>query len=111
MEPSVIIVALQNKAWYDVPASVDWSTKFFSQEVQESQHMNLLYMDNLDAQTSEEFKQSLAESCNTVPHYLTANATDEIQPVDDGVGKAMKSQSVKILERRLIEDPELHAKW
>ena len=47
-------------------------------------------MDNLHAQTTDAFKEFISEHCNTLAWYFPANNTDEVQPVDAGVGRMLK---------------------
>jgi hypothetical protein len=51
---------------------------------------HLLLCDNLDSQTTPEFKAYLLEHCNCYVHNLVAGNTDEIQVVDAGFGRLIK---------------------
>ncbi|CAB1106732.1 unnamed protein product [Ectocarpus sp. CCAP 1310/34] len=47
---------------------------------------SILIMDNLHAQTTDDFKEDLAKHCNTLAWYGPSECTDEVQPVDAGAG-------------------------
>ncbi|CAB1100003.1 unnamed protein product [Ectocarpus sp. CCAP 1310/34] len=52
---------------------------------------SILIMDNLHAQTTDEFKEYLAKHCNTLAWYGSSECTDEVQPVDaGGAGRFLK---------------------
>ena len=56
--------------------------KVFSEDVKEVPGVNLTFLDNLDGQTKPAFQQAMKQCCNSVCHFLTAGATDEIHVVD-----------------------------
>jgi hypothetical protein len=49
----------------------------------------LLFQDNLDAQKQPEYIQQLADS-NVDDHKLPPNQTDQVQPIDRGLGRQVK---------------------
>ena len=104
-------VQFQRKAWYDEPTCLDWAIKHFSRDVKEVSGRNLLFMDNLDGHIRVPFKKALMQQCNSAPHYLTAEATSEIQVIDGGPGKEVKDEGEKILEEMLLNDEEFFKKW
>ena len=105
-----MMCALQKKAWYDQQACTEWALRCFAKDVEKVPGKNLLFMDNLDGQTCPPFRAALAR-CNTKPHFYAAQATDEIQVVDGGIGKDLKHIAQQILEKRLIEDTVFYEKW
>ena len=104
-------VMFQRKAWFDEKTCVDWAVKHFSQDVEEVDGDNLVFLDNLDGQTRPAFKNAMKEACNSACHYLTAGCTDEIQVVDGGVGKAIKQEIVILTEKKLLEDEPFFQRW
>ena len=51
---------------------------------------HLLSCDNLDSQTTDEFKSYLLEHCNCYVHNPLPGNTDEIQVADSGFGRLIK---------------------
>ncbi|CAB1106958.1 unnamed protein product [Ectocarpus sp. CCAP 1310/34] len=51
---------------------------------------SILIMDNLHAQTTDEFKEYLAKHCNTLAWYRPSECTDEVQPGDAGTGRFLQ---------------------
>ncbi|CAB1106944.1 unnamed protein product [Ectocarpus sp. CCAP 1310/34] len=58
-----------------------------------SKARSILIMDNLHAQTTDEFKEYLAKECNTLAWYGPSECTDEVQPVDAGAGRFIKVEA------------------
>ena len=104
---------MQRKAWCCQQACIDWVYKFFSQDVKEvpGNGTNLLFMDNLDGQTTKQFQQGLKKAANANAHYYTAQATDEIQTIDGGIGKEVKRVYQQLLEEKLISDQLFYNQW
>ena len=101
----------QPKAWYDEVTCVDWAAKLWSEDVKEVDGANLVFLDNLDGQTKPAFMAAMKEACNSFPHFLTAECTDELQVVDGGVGREIKRKATKLIEQKLLEDTEFFRKW
>jgi hypothetical protein len=72
-------------------------------------HSFLLFLDNLHAQTTDDFKAKL-QSQSTHPHYLPAGFTDQTQPIDDGYGALVKLYISRKLDDWLESDDNLE-KW
>merc|ERR1711981_418281 len=81
-------VFYQKNAWADTQFSCDWVEKTLKPAVPEDEEF-LLICDNLNAQTSEAFKQSV-RSINGLVWYGLPGATDKWQPVDAGYGFTLK---------------------
>ena len=103
--------ALQPKAWYDEPTCIEWALKHFCEDVKDIPGRNLLFCDNLSGQTKPGFQKALDKACNADGHFLTANASDEIQVIDGGIGKNVKDVAQQLLEKKLIEDEQFFLKW
>ena len=85
-----VIVRFQPKAWADRPYSIAWAQEDLSDYIINSGECDvkqeyLLFHDNLDSQTTPEFRAALR--CGEMKgnaHALLAGNTDCIQPVDGG---------------------------
>ncbi|CAB1108496.1 unnamed protein product [Ectocarpus sp. CCAP 1310/34] len=66
---------------------------------------SILIMDNLHAQTKDDFKECLAKQCNTLAWYGPSECTDEVQPVDAGAGRFFKVEVGRQMDIWL-EQPE-----
>ena len=89
-------VYYQENAWADTKVSVEWVQKTLSQSVKDDERF-VLFFDNLTAQVSEEFKESVSKR-NGVVWYGLSNATDLWQPVDAGYAQILKTLTVKLNE-------------
>lgn len=78
---------IHEKAWADTKVSVEWVQKTLSQSVKNDERF-VLFCDNLTAQVSEEFKESVSK-LNGVVWYGLPNATDLWQPVDAGYAQIL----------------------
>ena len=65
---------------------------------------HLLLCDNLDSQTTPEFKAYLLEHCNCYVHNLLPGNTDEIQVVDAGFGRLIKHYANEAASEWLDDD-------
>ena len=61
------------------------------QAVDQSPGRTLMFMDNLRGQTTDQFVAALGR-VGVDPHCLPANMTDDVQPVDKSIGKAIKDR-------------------
>ena len=95
--PRELMVLWQPKAWCDRPIAVEWAKLVFKKVIKadiaagvcDSEDAYLLIQDNLDAQKQPEYLDEL-KKLQTDDHKVPPNNTDETQPVDDGVGRAIK---------------------
>lgn len=92
-------VLFQPKAWADRPTSLAYVreslAKTFRKDADGRRH--LLFCDNLDSQKTQKFKDALRRVGADV-HFGVACLTDDWQVVDNGVGKAIKSQMAEELD-------------
>lgn len=65
------------------------------------QEQSIRFADNLQAQTTDEFKISLHDECNTRLRLLPPDTTDELQPVDAGYERLLKVEAGKKLDKWL----------
>ena len=73
----------------------------------------LLFQDNLDAQCKSrnpEYINYLKTDCQTDDHKLPPNKTDQVQPIDRGIGMAIKFHVGNLLDQWLEDDDNLN-KW
>ena len=85
----------QAKAWCDRKVAVDWVERTVAEFVQRDRERPrkgdqkyLMIQDNLDAQKQELYQQRLEEQ-GVKSWYVPANYTDDVQPVDRGIGRAV----------------------
>ncbi|CAB1105649.1 unnamed protein product [Ectocarpus sp. CCAP 1310/34] len=71
---------------------------------------SILIMDNLHAQTTDEFKEYLAKECNTLAWYGPSECTDEVQPVDAGAGRFIKVEAGRQMDIWLEQSDNLE-RW
>ena len=96
--PDGLVVLWQEKAWVDRPTALEWAEKvikpFIEAEcnagVASSSDRYLLFQDNLDAQKQPEYIRYLREECQTHDHKVPPNETDQVQPIDRGLGWHVK---------------------
>ena len=82
----------QKNAWADTNVSVDWVKRTLKEGVEAAQDGNsefVLLCDNLEAQTSDDFKDAVRE-INGLVYYGPTGATDIRQPIDAGYGALLK---------------------
>ena len=108
-------VFFQENAWADQKFCMEWAQRPNRKNLMRGrghlpQERPILLMDNLHAQTTDAFKEFLSEHCNTLASYFPANNTDEVQPVDAGVGRMLKVEVGKQLDIWLGQADNLE-KW
>ena len=81
-------VYFQSNAWADTKFSCEWVKKTLKDAVNDLDHF-ALFCDNLTAQVSSEFKESVSDQSG-VCWYGLPNATDLWQPVDAGYAELLK---------------------
>ena len=85
-------IYFQKNAWADTAVSCEWVKKTLKPAIQEGHDGDtefLLYCDNLNAQTSDEFKRAVRKIKGLV-WFGPPGATDIWQPVDAGYGSMIK---------------------
>ena len=116
--PPELDVLWQPKAWVDRPTSVAWAKTSFKKVIEaniaagvcDEQARHLLLQDNLDSQKQPEYLDVLSTNCRTDDHTVVPNNTDETQPVDDGLGRAIKLNMGR-LEHEWLEDDANLSRW
>ena len=119
--PEGLVVLWQDKAWVDRPVALEWARASWKKMVEadvaagvaDASTRYLLYQDNLDAQRPDrnpEYTAVLKDECHTDSHMLPPGKTDEVQPVDDGMGRQVKIYMGQ-LEDEWLEDDENLEKW
>lgn len=102
-------VMFQPKAWVDADVAQRWvlkcATKFLN-----TGKKNLVFMDNLNAQTSHTFKRLMNKTCNAYCYYFVPGCTDVQQPIDQGVGAILKRCLGDELDSWLMK-PENLEQW
>lgn len=88
-------VFFQENAWADQKFCMEWAKRSYREGLMRGRGelpkaRSILIMDNLHAQTTDEFKEYLAKHCNTLAWYGPSECTDEVQPVDAGAGRFLK---------------------
>eukprot|EP00966_Prymnesium_polylepis_P245340 5675717-Prymnesium_polylepis.1 len=77
--------------------------------VADSSSRYLLFQDNLDAQKQPDYIQYLRDWC-VDDHKLPPNETDQVQPIDRGLGRQVKIYLGQQMDEWLDDDDNL-AKW
>lgn len=81
-------VYFQENAWADTKFSVEWIGRTLK-PITKNENRFALFCDNLTAQITEDFKESVSK-INGVCWYGLPNATDLWQPVDAGYAQLLK---------------------
>lgn len=71
---------------------------------------SLLFLDNLAAHRCEEFTTKVKENGFDI-HYLPANCTQWIQPIDHHIGQMLKTMIAKEMEDDFLHDKQLQENW
>ena len=105
-------VYFQKKAWADTKFTLDWINNTLTKTLEQKNQSGevILFMDNLAAQTQPATRAAL-KRLNVKFHYLVANATDNIQPVDHNVGVTVKRYMSVIMLQMFEDDEELGDYW
>ena len=80
----------QENAWMDCPLAVKWIQDTFAPNVDKNAE-NVLFLDNLNCQTKEQFHNVAKELASTLVYALPPEETDKVQPVDQGEGWLTKT--------------------
>jgi hypothetical protein len=104
----------QAKAWLDRVVACAWAEGTLAPAIAaviaaKGGKLALLFADNLDGQTCEQFKNAAAKAQAFV-YNLVAGCTDEIQPVDAGYGREIKRAYGAAMAKWLQNDANLD-KW
>jgi len=101
-------IYFQKNAWADTEFSVEWVNKTLAKVV-EGVDRYALFLDNLTAQQTTEFKEAVS-SQNGVCWFGLPNATDLWQVVDAGIAQLLKTLTKKEQDDWLMDD-ENSDKW
>ena len=115
--PSGLVVLFQKCAWVDRPVALDWVDKvmkpFIEAEraagVADQSARYLLFEDNLDAQKTPEYIEAL-RGISIDDHKVPPNHTDEVQPIDRGLGRQVKIYLGQQMDAWLEDDDNLE-RW
>ena len=118
--PPELVILWQQKAWADRPTSIDWVNKCFAKMIEADKAAGvadetsryLMIADNLDSQDATRNPPYITalDKCQTDDHKVPAGKTDQVQPVDDGLGQHLKIY-VGQEEDKWLEDDENMIKW
>jgi hypothetical protein len=115
--PPGLVVLWQAKAWVDRPVAKEWVEDvigpFIEAErkagVASTDTQYVLFQDNLDSQKQPEYI-SLLKSWGVDDHKLPPNETDQVQPIDRGLGRHVKIYLGQLMDEWL-DDHENLEKW
>ena len=115
--PKGLVVLWQDKAWVDRPLAMEWAEDvikpFIEAEraagVAKDTSRYLLFQDNLDAQKQPEYIKYLHDWA-VDDHKLPPNETDQVQPIDRGLGRHIKINVGMQMDEWLDDEDNLE-KW
>jgi hypothetical protein len=95
--PAGLVVLWQDKAWVDRPLALEWAEDVIKPFVEAERKAGvadtstryLLFQDNLDAQKQPDYIKLLSD-WGVDDHKLPPNETDQVQPIDRGLGRQVK---------------------
>ena len=96
-------VFFQAGAWVVTATCIAWAKQSFRCSIKVDEEAvpserSILFVDDLHAQTTDEFKRALVEDCNRLVWLLSPGCTDEVQPADAGCGRLLKVEFRRELE-------------
>ncbi|CBJ33249.1 C2H2 zinc finger protein [Ectocarpus siliculosus] len=108
-------VFFQQNAWADQKFCMEWAKRSYREGLirgrgELPKARSILIMDNLHAQTTDEFKGYLAKQCNTLAWLGPAECTDEVQPVDAGAGRFLKVEVGNEMDKWLDQSDNIE-RW
>ena len=109
------MVLWQPNAWVDRPTAMKWLKQgwqpFIKAEraagVATDEDRYLLFEDNLDAQSTPEYIDFLSDECATDDQKVPPNNTDQVQPIDRGIGRLIKQYLGQELGAWLEDDENM----
>ena len=115
--PEGLVVLWQAKAWVDRPVAMEWAEDVVKPFIEAERKAGiasemtryLLFQDNLDSQKQPDYINSLKE-LGVDDHKLPPNETDQLQPIDRGLGRQVKIYLGELLDEWLDDDGNLD-KW
>ena len=107
----------QPKAWVDREVAKEWVEDVIEPFIEAERKAGvattdtryLLFQDNLDAQKTEGYV-SLLKAANVDDHKLPPNETDQVQPIDRGLGRLIKQYIGQSMDEWL-DDEDNATKW
>ena len=98
--PPELVVLWQPKAWVDRPIAIEWVETCFAKVIDADKAAGvaddstryLMIQDNLDAQDAKRNPPYIValDKCLTDDHKVPAGKTDQVQPIDRGLGRHIK---------------------
>ena len=97
--PVGLVVLWQDKAWVDRPLALEWAADVIKPFIQAERKAGvadastryLLFQDNLDAQKQPDYMYTnYLHDWGVDDHKLPPNETDQVQPIDRGLGRQVK---------------------
>ena len=115
--PEGLVVIFQKCAWVDRLVALDWVDKVMKPFVEAERAAGvadestryLLFEDNLDAQKTPEYIEALRVN-GIDDHKVPPNHTDEVQPIDRGLGRQVKIYIGQQMDKWLEDDDNLE-RW
>jgi len=109
------VVLWQDKAWVDRPLALEWVEDVMKPFIEAERKAGvcgerdryLMFQDNLDAQKQPEYLDYLRDECQTDDHKVPPNKTDQVQPVDRGLGRHIKIYLGREMDAWLDDDDNL----
>ena len=119
--PEGLVVLWQDKAWVDRPIAREWAELSWKKMIDadiaagvaDESTRYLKFQDNLDAQCPHRnpaYTDYLRDECQTDVHMLPPGKTDQVQPVDRGMGRQIKCYMGQEEDAWLEDDNNLE-KW
>jgi hypothetical protein len=111
------VVLWQEKAWVDRPVALEWAEDVMAPFIESERKAGvatddtryLLFQDNLEAQKQPEYINYL-KGLGIDDHKLPPNETDQVQPIDRGLGRQVKIYLGQEMDAWLDDDKNLE-KW
>ncbi|CAB1106446.1 unnamed protein product [Ectocarpus sp. CCAP 1310/34] len=105
-------VFFQENTWADQKFCMEWAKRSYREGLMRGRGeppkaRSILIMNNLHAQTTDEFREYLAKECNTLAWYGPSECTDEVQPVDTGAGRFIKVEAGRQMDMWLEQSDNL----
>ena len=115
--PDELVVLWQAKAWVDRPIAKEWVEDVMQPFIEAERKAGvasettryMLFQDNLDSQKQPDYLNLLNDLCID-DHKVPPNETDQVQPVDRGLGAQVKLYMGQAMDDWLDDDANL-AKW
>ena len=96
----------QRRGWMNGEVAKEWLKKTFAPAVDKTRE-NVLFLNNLSSQCTEEFHTISRKEANTLVYPLPLSSTNKVQPIDTGEGYMMKKLIGDQLDRHLENDKNL----